>query len=85
MKKKNEFISQNQVVGPIDCMLRSVIGLVIMVASFVLPLSIFDMTKLFGITIYLWVTGITRWDPFYLIVFTLWDKYKTDAAIKGRF
>lgn len=85
MKYKKEFISRNQVVGPIDSMLRTVIGLVILVSSFVLSLSIFEMTELFGVTIYLWVTAITRWDPVYQVFYTLWDKYKTDAAIKGRF
>jgi len=85
MAHKTEFVSRTEVVGPIDSMLRIVIGLIILVTPFVLSLSIFDMSKMFGITIYLWVTGITRWDPFYLVTLSLWDKYKTDAAIKGRF
>ena len=85
MKNKKEFVTKNQVVGPIDCMLRTVVGLIIMVASFVLSLTIFEMTELLGVTIYLWVTAITKWDPFYLIFYSLWEKYKTDAAIKGRF
>ncbi|MDH5259406.1 MAG: DUF2892 domain-containing protein [Gammaproteobacteria bacterium] len=82
---KKKFINPNQVVGTIDCMFRGVAGLIILVASFAFSLSIFEMTELFSLTIYLWLTGITGWDPFYAIFYAVWRKYKANSGINGRF
>jgi len=75
----------NEVVGPVDRIVRAAIGFMILASSFALPLSIFEMTEMFIATIYLWLTGLTRWDPFYAVFYKVYHAYKTSSAIRGRF
>lgn len=85
LKNEKAFISVNEVVGPVDRVVRAAVGLIILTASFTLQLSIFEMTEFFSVTIYLWLTGLTRWDPFYALFYKLFYAYKTNSAIKGKF
>jgi len=82
---KDSLLTSNHVVGPIDRMFRAVIGLVVLITSFAFDLNIVEMTKLFCITIYFWLTGLTGWDPFYSLAYKAWHHFKTEYDISGRF
>ena len=79
------FVSSNQIVGPIDRMIRGTIALMVLVTSFTLPLTIFEFAEFCGVTIYFFFTALTRWDPFYAIFYRFWQNYKDNAAMNGRF
>jgi len=74
-----------QVVGPIDRMMRAAIAFLIMVISFTLPFTIFEFAALCAVTLYFFFTALTRWDPIYAVFQLAWQNYKTNAAINGRF
>ncbi len=83
--EKKKFESANQIVGPIDRMIRGTIAFLVIVLSFTLPLTIFEFAAFCGVTIFFFFTALTRWDPFYAVVHLFWQNYKDNAAINGRF
>lgn len=84
-RNRRQLESFNQVVGPIDRMIRTAIAFMVLIVSFTLPFSIFEFASLCGVTLYFFFTALTCWDPFYAVVQLLWQSYKDKAAINGRF
>ena len=86
MDKDNpNFLKIKNMVGPMDRIFRSFIGLMGLVTAYSLDLNILDFAIMHIITVYLWVTGLTGWDPFYAITKTAWNSAKDNLAINGRF
>jgi len=75
----------NQIVGTVDRLIRFTIGFVILIIAYILNFSILHFAELHAITIYLWVSALTGWDPFYAISNQILKFYRTSAAINGRF
>jgi len=86
MSYNRKFVSTNQIVGPVDRILRGAIALMVIIISFTLPLTIFEFAQFCGVTIYFFFTALTRWDPFYAVFQKAWQNYKDNAAMnRGRF
>lgn len=85
MNKSYRFENINQVVGPIDRLIRANIAALILIVSFILSFDMFEFALACGATIYFFFTALTRWDPFYAIFFKIWHEYKDRLAMNGRF
>ena len=85
VKKSYKFENINQVVGPIDRLIRANIAVLILLTSFILSFEIFEFAIACGTSIYFFFTALTRWDPFYAVTFKVWNEYKDRLAIGGRF
>ena len=83
----NKFQIANQylVVGPIDRLLRGGIGLIILLFTYSLDLHILQFAGLHVVVCFIWLTALTGWDPVYYLVKKLWEAYKDNAAINGKF
>ena len=77
--------SRYLVVGPIDRMVRGGIGLIILLFTYAVPMHILEFAGLHVVVCFIWLTGMTGWDPVYYLVKRLWEAYKDHAAINGRF
>jgi len=79
------FYKVKNTVGPIDRILRGFIGLMILITTHSLNLTILDFALLHIITVYFWVTGLTGWDPVYALIKGAWGNAKDTMGINGRF
>lgn len=77
--------SRYLVVGPIDRLIRGGIGLLILLVTYKLHMTMDKFLILHVIVCFFWLTALTGWDPFYLLVKRVWEAYKDHAAISGRF
>jgi len=85
MKHSLKDFNLNQVVGPIDRILRAAIAVFILLVAFILSFNIVELAQACGIVIYFFLTALTRWDPFYALFYKFKEEYKDNAAINGKF
>jgi len=77
--------SRYLVVGPIDRLIRAGLGFFILILTYALHFTMEKFLVLHLIACFLWLTALTGWDPFYLLVKRAWEAYRDRAAISGRF
>ena len=70
--------------GMMDRILRFQIGLIILVTAYVSDLTILPFAFMHIVTVYIWLTMLIAWDPFYYVVKFIRRKYIEIAVMYGR-
>ena len=84
-KQKHHLDKINRIVSPMDSMIRAVIGVIIMICCYTLPIGIVEFLFWHMGICYFWLTGLTGWDPFYTVYLKFWRNLRDKLAIEGRF
>ncbi len=71
--------------SPIDRIVRLTIGFMILVFAYTLSLPTLDFAELHMVTVYLWVTVMVSWDPFYAIVHKIRKMRYEERVMSGKF
>ncbi len=72
-------------IGPIDRIIRVSIGFMILIFAYTLPLPTLDFAELHMVTVYLWVTVMVSWDPFYAIARKIKQARMERRVMSGKF
>ena len=85
ISRRGEYKALKDLVSPVGRMARATCAYLVLVLSFTLSFTIVELFLLMVLTIYLFFTALSGWDPFYAVFMKLRQIYKDNSAISGRF
>ncbi|MDH5301294.1 MAG: hypothetical protein OEW58_08035 [Gammaproteobacteria bacterium] len=72
-------------IGPFDRILRVVFGVMLLIVTYAMNITSTWFAAMHVLTIYLWITTMVVWDPFYAVINKCVEIYREHRDLRGEF